>query len=223
MKVFEKTALTVGMVSLFATSVAFAEAPRHGHSDSFKPAYNSHAQMSKSAGEENGQKDWSASVQDAWVQGKLEGLYMVNDNLSAFDIDTQVKGKVAHLSGTVQTQASKDLAQEVAMSIDGIDGVKNNLSVQKENSNEQQAQDGNRSLGTIVADATITASVKIELAASKALARNINVDTENAVVTLTGTVQNEQRKELALQIAKNVEDVKDVNNKLEVTDAVARR
>ena len=48
-------------------------------------------------------------------------------------------------------------------------------------------------------------------------ARNISVDTDGTVVTLTGTVQSAQERERALRLAKETEGVTQVVDKLQVT------
>ena len=64
-------------------------------------------------------------------------------------------------------------------------------------------------------DATITAKVNAGLAADKDLsAIKINVDTKDGVVTLTGPAPSAAAKDRAGEIAKNVKDVKSVNNQL---------
>jgi hyperosmotically inducible protein len=46
----------------------------------------------------------------------------------------------------------------------------------------------------------------------------INVDTNDNVVTLRGTVQSDEIRDLAEALAQNTESVKSVENKLEVMD-----
>lgn len=69
-----------------------------------------------------------------------------------------------------------------------------------------------------VDDAQITAKVNAGLAADKDLsAIKIDVDTKDGVVTLMGPVPNNDAKSRATDIAKNVQDVKSVNNQLSVS------
>lgn len=60
------------------------------------------------------------AVTDAWIQGKLEATLMADDNLSAFAIDTEVEDGVATLTGSVDSEADRDMATQVAMSIKGV-------------------------------------------------------------------------------------------------------
>lgn len=73
---------------------------------------------------------------------------------------------------------------------------------------------GNRS------DAGLTASVKSALIANKdTKASQINVETQQGVVQLSGFVDSEAAKEAAVATAMNVDGVKQVQNKLMIRDA----
>ncbi len=66
-------------------------------------------------------------------------------------------------------------------------------------------------------DATITTSINAELARDKTLsALAINVDTKDGRVALNGTAPNMADRERVTQIAKRVEGVVDVDNKLQI-------
>lgn len=70
---------------------------------------------------------------------------------------------------------------------------------------------------SVISDAEITAKVNTGLAADKDLsAIKINVDTKDGIVTLNGPVPTAAAKERASEIARNVKDVKSVNNQLNV-------
>ena len=64
-------------------------------------------------------------------------------------------------------------------------------------------------------DAAITAKVKTAIIGEPGLkALQINVDTANGVVTLTGTADSERSLERATQVAQSVQGVKSVENRL---------
>src|SRR5262249_61107589 len=69
-------------------------------------------------------------------------------------------------------------------------------------------------------DAGITSSVKSKLIADEVVkARDINVDTRDRVVTLTGTVQSPIEESRAIEIARNTKGVADVVDKMSVASA----
>ena len=78
-------------------------------------------------------QETSNEVSDAWVQTKLEAAFAADDQLSAWDIDTEVQGDTAYLNGEVETEAVKSLAEETAKNIDGIANVDNKLTVKAGN------------------------------------------------------------------------------------------
>ena len=71
-------------------------------------------------------------------------------------------------------------------------------------------------------DAGITTAVKSKLAADEMVkAYQVDVDTENMVVTLRGDVETAAQKEHAVMIARNTEGVTDVIDQLRVNPTAA--
>ena len=82
-----------------------------------------------------------------------------------------------------------------------------------------QSMTGN-SLGRNIDDSTITASVKAKLAAEKiATVTRIDVDTNQGVVALNGTVRSADMRTRAEELAREVKGVRDVINNLRVQAA----
>jgi osmotically-inducible protein OsmY len=82
---------------------------------------------------------------------------------------------------------------------------------------QQEAKNTGRSIGTGVNDGWLWVKTRFELAAADDLRDStINVDVNNDVVTLTGTVATPAQKAKAEQIAKSIEGVKAVKNLLKV-------
>jgi osmotically-inducible protein OsmY len=66
-----------------------------------------------------------------------------------------------------------------------------------------------------VGAAALTAKIKSKMALDDSVkARNINVDTNGTVVTLTGTVQSDQERERAVRLAKETAGVTQVVDRL---------
>src|SRR5215510_3511405 len=75
--------------------------------------------------------------------------------------------------------------------------------------------------GQSAADIAITNKVKSAFLLSKRLsAYEINAQTKDGVVTLSGQVPTEVDKELAGNVAKDVPEVKGVNNQLQVNSGI---
>jgi hyperosmotically inducible periplasmic protein len=157
-------------------------------------------------------------VQDAWVKGKLESAYLFNRHLSPFDIRTEVRDNVVTLSGAVATDIERDLAEEIAKGVEGVDEVNNELELDGDR-RQASAEDNDerRTFGRWVNDVTTSAAVRANLIRNDNItARDISIETRDDVVTLTGLVDTAQERELAERLASNTGDVKQVRNELQV-------
>jgi hyperosmotically inducible periplasmic protein len=66
--------------------------------------------------------------------------------------------------------------------------------------------------GNVISDSAITTQVKAKLLADPAVSSlNVSTETNNGVVTLSGTVPTDKEASTAIQIAESVDGVKDVN------------
>lgn len=155
-------------------------------------------------------------VREAWMEGKLESAFLLNRHLNNFTIDPEVNGTEVVLKGSVSSDVDRDLAEEIALDVDGIEKVSNELEVSGQSASDK-VEDSAESFASRVEDATLTAEVKMKLLAnSNTEGLNINVDTEGRVVTLEGQVDTDANRDLAGKIAGNVDGVSEVVNKLEV-------
>lgn len=161
------------------------------------------------------QSEYSGELNDAWLDGKVETAFALNRHLNPFRIDTEVENGTVYLDGSVESDVDRDLAGQIAKSVDGVKGVENRLKV--EEMKESDMQRATNDLLQNVSDATTTAVVKTKLLANgNTKGLQINVDTENDVVTLTGIVESDEIRDLAEKLAQNTENVKSVENRLEV-------
>lgn len=161
------------------------------------------------------------AVKDAWLDGKLESAFLFNEHLNSFEIDTEVKNRIAYLSGHVESSIDKDLAGEIAMSVDGISSVRNELTIDPAKVQAYRDADGYAERSTFrntVMNATLTARVKSQLLLNdNTSGLKINVDSNNGDVTLSGKVASEAEKELAGAIANNTDGATAVHNRLIVS------
>ena len=99
---------------------------------------------------------------------------------------------------------------------------------QKQSGADQQMKQGGEEMGAgvikkasqagqVIADSAITTRIEAQLAADDILSgADINVVTENGVVTLSGTVKDKSLRERAGRIASGTDGVKGVTNDIEV-------
>ena len=160
-------------------------------------------------------EDWEGNAKDAWIDGKLEGSYLLNSELDGFKIGTEVENGNVTLTGTVPSDAHKQLAEEIAKNLDGVAGVTNNLAV-AETGDEYAEND--RNFSARFYDMTTTVGLKSNFAVNDELeAHEINIDTKDGVVTLNGEVETKAESMLAEEIASSYDHVSRVQNNLKVS------
>lgn len=155
------------------------------------------------------------SASDARREAVIWTTYATNQNLRSSAIDVEVKSGTAILNGTVESDVEKHLAEELAMSVAGVTRVDNQLKVDA-NYRPVARRDGTeRDFGTVVSDATITAQVKSKLLwNTNTEGLEIDVDTKNGRVSLTGTADTPAARDLAGRLAANTNGVVAVDNRL---------
>jgi hyperosmotically inducible periplasmic protein len=225
--------LSIGIaIALAIPALAAAEDPRHpqkGYQQQ-SAAQTSKAPKHTMTGirEREGQ-----SATDARREGIIWTTFATNPNLRESGVEVEVRQGTAILSGTVESRVERDLAEELARNVSGINRVDNRLEIDAEHrpiarrapvdAGDRRAE---RDFGTVVSDATTTAQVKSKLLwNANTSGLDINVDTWHGHVTLSGTVDDEAEKQLAERLARNTGNVVAVENQLRVdpTATVARR
>lgn len=165
--------------------------------------------------------DLSQDAQNASREAQIWTTYAFNPHLRALDISVEVQGDTAVLTGTVEDGVRKDLAEQIALGVKGIEHVDNQLKIDAAYvPPKRTAQGDEREFGTLVEDATITASVKSKLLwNSHTDGLEINVDTLNGRVTLEGTADSTAVKELAGRLARNTDGVVAVDNRMKISES----
>lgn len=179
-------------------------------------AYDSDSKKSKSrdsSSEQTMTDKASDAASDMRMHIALETKFAQSDELSALAISTDVTHGVVLLKGEVETDARKEMATELARSVDGVKSVKNDLKVTGgEPGMLERMQD-------TAGDAALTTRVKTRLlASSNTSGLAIDVSTDDDVVMLEGEVDTETEKELAELIAANTSGVADVRNELQINN-----
>ena len=160
----------------------------------------------------------SQDVTNARQETQIWTTYALNPYLRANDLKVAVVDGKATLSGTVDEGVEKDLAKQIALGVDGIKDVDNQIVVQADYT--PSAKSSSRSYGESIDDATITAKVKSKLLWSTYTdGMTTEVDTKLGKVTLKGTADSSSAKDLAGSLAKNTAGVVAVDNKLTVKNA----
>lgn len=158
--------------------------------------------------------DLSRQLDNARAEGSVSTAIATNRNLSPFSIDVEVQGNTAILTGQVETEVEKDLAEQIARDIDGIESIDNQLTVGAEGDHSKA---GERTLAERMSDTTTTATIKSKLLWNNSTeGLDIHVNTQRGVVTLTGETDSSASKELAERLARDTSGVREVQNELQV-------
>jgi hyperosmotically inducible protein len=153
------------------------------------------------------QKSAGEQVDDSVTTGLVKSALIADPVTKAHQIDVEVFKGTVQLNGFVDSAASKERATEVAKGTKGVHTVHNNLTVDTTH----------RSGEAVVDDGAITTKVKAALAEdSRTKAHQINIETHEGVVQLSGFVDTAEAKSTAASLAGAVEHVRSVNNQIDV-------
>jgi osmotically-inducible protein OsmY len=186
------------------------------------------------------------AIKDGWLVMKVHSEMVDEDVLSGSNIDVDVKNGVVTLQGTVPSEAARARALEVARKNDGVKNVVDQLriapahgtnmagKVDKAQDKSARAADkaedkmdkaGDKSAhaakktGRAIDDGWIKSKIYTQYLADWNTVLNdsdIDIDVNNNVVTLNGTVKSAEAKAKAVAIAKSTDGVKGVKDNLRV-------
>ena len=142
---------------------------------------------------------------DAGITAKITAKFAADPEINPFNIDVDTLDGVVRLSGTVEDDATRREAVKLANQTDGVRRVVNDVTI------------GHETFGERLDDAVITSRIEAKLTADDHLnPLNIDVDTSEGVVTLSGRVASQANRERAERIARDTKGVERVVNRLEL-------
>ena len=157
-------------------------------------------------------------VHNARLEGALQSALSLNKVLNPFRIQVAVDGDQARLSGEVENEVERQLAERVALATRGVEHVDNQLRV---NAQLVERPLELRAYAQRLEDETLTAIIQARLLWSRVTEKaDIQVGSREGVVTLRGRVDSVEAKELAGVIARTSKGVYMVNNLISL-DAAA--
>lgn len=156
-------------------------------------------------------------VHDARLEGALQTALSLNRMLNPFRIKVEVDGKQARLSGEVENEVERRLAEDVALATRGVEQVDNQLQVNAELVERPLEL---RAYAQRLEDATLAAVIRARLLWSRTTEKAaIEVQSSEGVVTLRGKVDSAEAKELAGVVARTTDGVHLVNNLVSLDSA----
>jgi osmotically-inducible protein OsmY len=150
-----------------------------------------------------------ASDTDSRIESAAAKSYVFKTYLKDDSITTESKNGAVTLTGTVADASHKSLAQDTVEGLPGVRSVDNQLLVK----GEQPAEHSDTWIGWKVKTAL--------LFHRNVSATGTTVNVTNGIVTLGGQASSLAEKELAAEYAKDVDNVKAVNNQMTIANIPA--
>jgi osmotically-inducible protein OsmY len=153
------------------------------------------------------------AITDTAITARIETLFAVNEHLSPFNINTTTVKGVVTLTGSVSDEVQKQLATDLAKTVDGVTDVKNDLTVV----GTVVSQRPKKTWRERIDDASLAATIRSNLLYNKELkGLNVGVECDAGNVTLFGVVGNEFAKQNIEKIVMETRGVEKVTNNLTV-------
>lgn len=156
--------------------------------------------------------DAKQDIVDARQETQIWTTYALSPYLRAHDLKVTVHNGKAVLTGTVDEDVNKELAKEIALGVDGVKDVDNQILVKS----DYVPKASERSYGEKIDDVTIIAAVKSRLVWSKYSFMSAKVESKAGRVVLTGNVETAEAKTAATRLAQSTRGVVAVSNQLVV-------
>jgi hyperosmotically inducible protein len=182
----------------------------------------------------------TVAVDDTTIHSRVESALKAQPTLKDQNIDIKVTDKVVTLTGYVQTSARKSAAARAA-NVPGVVRVDNQLVVDPKKAKElddkmadagktaaqktesgvktagEKTKEAASATGNAITDAMINTKIHAKMMDEATLkGSDINVDVNEHMVTLKGTVASAAGKARAEEIARTTDGVRSVNNMLTV-------
>jgi hyperosmotically inducible protein len=157
-----------------------------------------------------------AEHSDGWLGTKVKTTLLFHRNVRATKTDVNVTDGIVTLSGEASSQAQKELTTEYAKDVEGVKGVKNEMTIAKTPAQPKET------IGEKIDDASITAQVKSSLMSHRSTsALKTKVQTTDGVVTLRGIAKNDAEKSLVTKLVTDIDGVTSVINNMTIAVPLA--
>jgi osmotically-inducible protein OsmY len=157
------------------------------------------------------------SLSDATVQADVYVALLEKLGRGGLPIDVQVSGGRAILTGQVDQRSTQELAEEVALSVPGVRSVDNRVTAPSGGTAQTAPGQAADHVELEVQDAILEARVgKNLLAEIGRYAFDVEVESSGGVVSLRGTLPDQERKTLALRAVEKTSGVTKVIDLLHV-------
>jgi osmotically-inducible protein OsmY len=148
------------------------------------------------------------AVKDKDIDHAIETEFWASDAVDGNDVSATTQDGIVTLAGTVEHLLAKEHARKIAEATVGVRAVINQIKVVPE---------------TARTDAELQDAVEQALFKDPATdSYEVTVSADNGIVSLSGTVDSWQEKQLCSTVAKAVKGVRDINNNIVIDFALNR-
>ncbi|MDY6944860.1 MAG: BON domain-containing protein [Pseudomonadota bacterium] len=147
-------------------------------------------------------------ISDTELTTKVKTALSGERAVKARDIEVQTREGVVQLSGFVDSEAAQTAAVMRARSVDGVQEVRNDLSIRTDRPAQEPVSD------TVIAARVRDSLGNVRLAGDS----DVNVEVSKGVVQLSGFVKSVEEKTRAADAASAVAGVRDVENHIALLD-----
>ncbi len=146
-------------------------------------------------------------LDDSLLSSSVKTKMISDEFVKARHIDVDVLNGVVYLIGVVESSSQKRMAGDIARGVDGIRRVENQLMV------------GKTTAGQILDDTILSSRIQAELLKEPNVrSTNIDVDTNNNVITLTAIVSSYKEKETIIKVVQKTAGNRQIVDNLKVAN-----
>ena len=146
-------------------------------------------------------------IDDSVVTARVKSALLADPAVRGLEIKVETRKGLVLLSGFVDSQARIDNAIALTRKVEGVRDVENGMTL----------KEGKATVGNKVDDGIVTAKVKSALLSDPGVKSfDIAVATRKGEVQLSGFVDNQAQIDRAIEIARGIEGVQNVNNEMSI-------
>ena len=161
------------------------------------------------------ERTWKQRVADRALSAAVKSRMLMNGEFKGLKIGVATVDGVVTLYGVVPTEEHALALAKVAEETKGVVSVENGLTVRR----KEDSYDAVRGTGRMFSDEFLEARVEKAIFINRHLSiRELDVEVDDGIVMLSGSVNSEEKKELAAQIADSVNGVGEVRNNIIVRE-----
>lgn len=160
------------------------------------------------------ERTFAQTVEDATATTAVRSRLLWSRDADGVNTEVETRNGQVTLSGTAESAEAKERAAELARTAWGVNSVVNNIAVEPdtETASGDADADAESDAGGAISDAWITTKVRSSFLTSRWISgTDISIETNEGVVELSGELDSESERELAIEVAENIRGVRDVD------------